>query len=262
MNQTKRKKRRRKRKIQKIISAILAYAILIVAAILLTYSAMYIYDLVTGKETKSFGEELTQIVFSQEEKKESDVFHGEGTGKHVVLDAGHGGEDGGTIGKHADEKDVNLAVTEYLKEYLEQAGVKVTMTRTKDEYLSLDERTELANQTDAELFVSIHCNYYEGSSSIYGLECYHYPGMDDGQACAETLLDAMREQEEIHVRNVKEEDFYVLKHTQMTAILVELGYLSNNKECKNLADTSYQKMLAQALTKGILKSLDSNVSFE
>lgn len=256
----KKRKRRRRRRVRSYISVMLAYAIIATMVVLITYFALCIYD--SFARTKE--SDVTFVwndVMEWNEEIEETIFHGEGKGKCVILDAGHGGEDGGTASGKVNEKDINLAVTMYVKEYLEQAEVDVILTRSKDDYLSLEERTELANKTTADLFVSVHCNYYEDSSSIYGVECYYYPGLEDGRKCAETLLDAMRDNQDIHVRNAKEEDYYVLKHTQMTAVLVEIGYLSNQKECKNLTDPTYQKTLAKELAEGILQSLDNSLEF-
>lgn len=256
----KKRKRRRRRRRRSYISVMLAYAIIATLVVLITYVVLCIYDsFARTKETDTTF--VWSDIVSWDHEVESAVFHGEGKGMCVILDAGHGGEDGGTASGTVNEKDINLSVTMYLKEYLEQADVDVILTRSKDEYLSLDERTEIANGTKADLFVSVHCNYYEDSSSIYGVECYYYPGLEDGRKCAETLLDAVRDNQDIHVRNAKEEDYYVLKHTQMTAVLVEIGYLSNPKECKNLTDSTYQKALARELAEGILQSLDNSLEF-
>lgn len=171
----------------------------------------------------------------------------------IILDAGHGGEDCGTYSGDVWEKDINLAVVLHMKELLENAGVEVVLTRDADESLSLNDRTVIANGQDADMFVSIHCNYYEDDSSIKGLECYYYEDSKTGQAYAEGIINSLKQDGSITVRNAKEDTFYVLKNTKVTAVLVELGYLSNSKECQKLASESYQATLASELVESILE---------
>lgn len=98
----------------------------------------------------------------------------------VVLDAGHGGEDGGTVEQTAMEKEINLAVVLKMRELLENQDIRVVLTREQDMFMKLEERVQVANGEKADLFVSIHCNYYEKDSSIYGLECYYCKGAEEG----------------------------------------------------------------------------------
>lgn len=184
----------------------------------------------------------------------------------IVLDAGHGGSDGGTLaedvlsenGRRMDivEKDINLSVVLYMKALLEEQGVEVILTRESDETLSLDERVRIANSVESDLFVSIHCNYYEEDASISGLESYYFEGSDSGKRCAEKILEKVESGGKIKTRNAKESDFYVLKRTKIPAVLVELGYLSNTKECLLLAEKEYRETMAKELVAGILEVLE------
>lgn len=184
----------------------------------------------------------------------------------IILDAGHGGSDGGTLaedvlsqnGRRIDvlEKDINLSVVFYMEELLEELGVEVILTRESDETLSLDERVKIANSVEADLFVSIHCNYYEDDASISGLESYFFEGSDSGKSCAEKILEKVESGGKIETRNAKESNFYVLKKTNIPAVLVELGYLSNTKECLLLAEKEYQETMAKELVAGILEVLE------
>lgn len=229
------------------------------AAFLVTFGCLYLRDRFTRIEAAaanvlqvSITEEAVQETVAEEEP----VVTAPSAGMYVVLDAGHGGNDGGTYYKDVIEKDVNLAVTGYLEEILEENEVNVIMTRTTDDYLSLEERCYIANQTNADLFVSIHCNYFEDDASVDGIDCYYYPNSDEGEQFAETVVAAMEENNSLDVRGVKEEDFYVLENTDMTAILVEIGFLSNATDRKNLTNADYQQMLAEELAKGILATLE------
>lgn len=180
-------------------------------------------------------------------------------GYRIILDAGHGGSDGGTQadGKNSEvvEKDINLVVVQHMQAILEELGAEVVLTRESDETISLDERVRIANSNEADLFVSIHCNYYEDDASISGLECYYFSGSDSGKQCAEKILETISNSGNIDTRNVKESDFYVLKRTKIPAVLVELGYLSNAEECRILAEDEYQETLAQELVKGIIDAI-------
>lgn len=178
------------------------------------------------------------------------------SGKCVVLDAGHGGSDQGTSGGDVLEKDINLAMALKIKPILEEYGIQVIMTRSTDEFISLEQRAETANQSDADVFVSVHCNYFEKDASIAGLECYYCPGKTVGQAFAESIISAAEVGGEIPVRNAKPEDYYVLVNTTMPAVLVEMGYLSNADECQRLTEEEYQELLAAKIAEGIMKKLE------
>lgn len=173
----------------------------------------------------------------------------------VVLDAGHGGTDQGTSKGNVLEKDINLEVTLKIKKLLENNGIKVILTRDNDRSIGLEERAALANENNADLFISIHCNYFEGSSDVSGLECYYNPSSTEGKVYAESIISACENSERIHVRNAKPEDFSVLRNTKMPAVLIEIGFMSNYAELINLTDESYQTHLAEKITEGILSEL-------
>lgn len=174
----------------------------------------------------------------------------------VVLDAGHGGEDGGTVEQAATEKEINLAVVLKLKELLEEQGIRVVLTRDKDIFMKLEERVQIANGEKADLFISIHCNYYEKDSSIYGLECYYCKSGEEGKHYAERIMETIEESKNIVSRNVKPADYYILKNTTVPAVLVEIGYLSNYNERNQLMSEEYQEKLAGELVKGIVKGME------
>lgn len=180
---------------------------------------------------------------------------GNHSGIKIVLDPGHGGSDGGTSSGEVVEEDINLSVVLKLKPLLEEKGVEVVLTRDSDETVSLSDRAAIANRADADLFVSIHCNYYEDDDSVNGLECYYYDGSKEGKALAEGIISQLEESGEIETRNAKESNFYVLRKTNVPAVLVEIGYLSNTQECRRLASAEYQETLAEELADSILESV-------
>lgn len=173
-----------------------------------------------------------------------------------VREAVPGGEDGGTVEQTATEKEINLAVVLKMRELLENQGICVVLTREQDIFIKLEERVRVANGEKADLFVSIHCNYYEKDSSIYGLECYYCKGAEDGKYYAERILDTIEKSGEIVSRNAKPSGYYILKNTTVPAVLVETGYLSNYNERNQLISGEYQGKLAQELVEGIVEGLE------
>lgn len=257
-------KRYKRKKKFSYISIILLLILLAVMAFLITFFSLYLRDRFKQIETVSASNEVTQIVvedtdfviIESEETVEGSVLPA--ASMYVVLDAGHGGNDGGTYYNDVIEKDINLAVTMCLKDILEEQGVKVLLTRSTDEYVSLEDRTVIANQTDADLFVSVHCNYYEDSPSVYGIDCYYYPSCEEGEQCAGSIASALKENGSFKVRGAKAEEFYVTENTNMTAVLIEIGFLSNPNERKNLTSADYQGMLAEEMANGILTYLEES----
>ena len=240
---------------------------------LMVCGVLFIYEKVSGKV--AFGKKAEASAGENKLSSSSEEFGGnvmnpqnlpsEYKGYCVILDAGHGGSDGGTLAegvrsddKHcinAVEKDINLAVVLRMQTLLEEIGVEVVLTRENDKTISLEERVEIANSKEADLFVSIHCNYFEDNASVSGLECYYFEGSDSGRRYAEKMLDKIADGGKVNTRNTKESDFYVLKRTESIAVLVELGYLSNAKECRLLVSEEYQETLAKELVNGILDAL-------
>jgi N-acetylmuramoyl-L-alanine amidase len=214
---------------------------------LLAYGGIYLYGRVSGKENP-----LQDVgnFFDREGNADTEY-----AGYVVILDAGHGGSDQGTSYEDILEKDINLAVTLKVKDLLELHGAEVILTRRGDEHVGLDERTGLANQSGADLFVSIHCNFYEKDSAVSGLECYYYTDASSGKTYAEDIFQEISDLGNINVRTMMPEDYYVLRNTEAPAVLVELGYLSNETDRKNLVRESYQDTLAADLAQGILGSL-------
>ncbi len=175
----------------------------------------------------------------------------------IVLDAGHGGVDGGTFGGDIIEKNINLAIVKYIQEILAEEDVEIILTRTEDELMELQDRVKVADDAKADLFVSIHCNFYEDDERVSGLECYSCPGKEESAVLSETLIAVLKEVEAIKVRSAKEAEYYVLKHTDMPAVLVEVGFLSNKAEREKLNSADYQKIVAQGLAEGILLYLET-----
>ena len=179
-------------------------------------------------------------------------------GPLIVLDAGHGGSDPGTQAEGLDEKDLNLAVERRVAELLTAAGVRVERTRTADEYVTLADRAQLANDLGADLFVSIHTNASASSAEFHGIETYYLAGRQDSRALAACLHRSVLSATGAHDNLLRTAGFYVLRHTDMPAALVEMGYVTNEAELQNLKSDEYREKLAQGIADGIVACLMEN----
>ena len=250
------RKRTRKRVTQK--QMIVAYALrgailfgVVGALLLLLFGSLHLFG-VLGKTTDDKNRE--EEVWKEEGRKGEEA---DSQGSYtVVLDAGHGGKDDGTVSGTAVEKDINLAIVFKIRQQLEANGFRVILTRDRDIYIGLKERIRVAEGKGADLFVSIHCNYFEGDGAVNGLECYYCQGSERGRHYADTMIGEMEKKNRIVTRNAKPAEYYVLKNTKLPAVLVETGYLSNEGERRLLVSDDYQKALAEELSKGIMQGLE------
>ena len=193
--------------------------------------------------------------------------------KTIVLDAGHGGIDPGAMNKDKTilEKDVNLEITKKLRDLLESSGATVIMTRDRDVSLyqedgnkttrqkyneNLKNRKKIINESNADIFVSIHLNAFE-QSKYYGAQTFYPKGKDDGKELAQFIQDELkRVVDQDNDRKIKpRDDIYLLKNATMPSVLIECGFLSNEKESQLLADSKYQDKIAWAIYVGIQKYL-------
>lgn len=174
----------------------------------------------------------------------------------IVVDAGHGGKDPGAVNGTKYEKTANLAIAKKVGAKLQAKGYKVKYTRTGDKELTLKERCQISNKYDADFFISIHCNA-AASKEASGIETWRYTTVG---ALTKELADNVQT-ELISAtgwkdRGVKKSStLYVLKKTIASAILVECGFISNDAECKKLFNSTYQNKIANAIVKGIEKTL-------
>jgi N-acetylmuramoyl-L-alanine amidase len=174
------------------------------------------------------------------------------TGRVVVIDPGHGGMDLSACGKQDTwEKTVNFATAVKLHYLLKQAGAKVILTRSDDTFISLYERSFLANQELADLFISIHANYAVNALTR-GMEVYYHPESPGNKLLAETVAEKLHQNTGFKNLGVLTGDFAVLRETNMPGVLIELGYLSNYQEEATLRSDTYQKNAAWGIFQGIV----------
>lgn len=175
----------------------------------------------------------------------------------IMLDAGHGGRDEGTKVHSLKEKRITLSTTLYAKKYLEEMGYRVILTRGRDIEMSLPRRVALANQTKTALFVSIHFNFSRNHQAS-GVEIFYYNGRESFRAkesrkLANDILHQVIDQTQAASRGVKNGNFHVIRETLMPAVLVEGGFVSNDKECAKLRRKEYLEQIAKGVALGVDK---------
>ena len=173
----------------------------------------------------------------------------------VVIDPGHGGPDPGAIGIGGiRETDVVLEVSKIVKDLLSDKGVKVRLTRRNEVDLDLPPRVSFANNTDADIFVSIHANASRGKRrDINGLETFYFRGWRGRLLAKKIQKQILRVSPGSPDRGVKQGRFYVIKNTRMPAVLVEIGFLTGRLDARRLEKTVHRKRIAYAIAKGILE---------
>jgi len=261
MNGAKKRRKRRKRRLRLFIAYALRTAVL---AIIFLCIFLMICGFLYIKEHLCKGTDDSQTGISDQQEIPSSGIVDDATSDPdaiipippvignnavVVLDAGHGGIQAGCEFDNVLEKDITLSVTLLLKAKLEDKGFTVILTRDADEDVSLSERVEIANTANADCFVSIHCNSYTDDTQIRGFEGYYYQS-DEGKQLADSILEAANGHS-IHTRNVKEENYRVLRETIIPGVLLEIGYLSNVTERQSLSSLEYQDTLSTAMAEGI-----------
>lgn len=179
----------------------------------------------------------------------------------VILDAGHGGTDEGAKVKSFMEKQVALATTLFTKKYLEEMGYRVILTRSRDIFVSLGHRVSIANKTQGAVFVSIHYNAHSNPTAK-GIEVYYCKTSEadrtrDSHRLANCILPCLVDQTDASSRGVKQAKFLVIKDTQMPAVLVEGGFVTNPEERALLKEKPYQEKIAKGIAEGIDKFLKS-----
>lgn len=177
----------------------------------------------------------------------------------IVIDAGHGGEDCGAIGMETGvkEAELNLAVAELVSDELTRNGAYVIMTRrgegaigrTKDE--DMRERSRIMNLEGVDLVVSIHMNKF-GDRTISGPMVFYMRGSAAGEEFAACVMSGICDSLGREMRHVNPEDLFVLREPKSPSILVECGFLSNQKDEALLMTEEYRQKLAEGISSGIL----------
>ncbi|GAB6178869.1 N-acetylmuramoyl-L-alanine amidase [Desulfotomaculum defluvii] len=218
--------------------------------------------------------QLVQIALDRWEEKNIAAMSYVLANKIIVVDPGHGGRDPGKIGvSGVPEKEINLEVSKKLATVLRQMGATVIMTRETDVDLSdssssgwkskkqqdLTRRTDMANEKNADLYISIHCNAYTGPRE-HGAQVFSQPGSEDSKSLAECIQSEMTGSLKNTTRKAKQVDYFALRKTKMPATIVEIGFITNHKEEELLRDPLYQSRVAWSIAAGIIKYYSDKVS--
>ena len=193
------------------------------------------------------------------------------TNKTIIVDAGHGGIDPGSMtdDQSVKEKDVNLKITKKVKELLEASGAMVILTRNDDTSLyteqvgktirqkyneNLKNRKKIIQESSADMFISIHLNKFQ-ESKYYGAQTFYPAGKEDDKQLATYIQGELkRVVDKTNNRKIKStNDIYLIKDNEIPSTLIECGFLSNDKEAKLLNDEEYQDQIAWAIYVGIQK---------
>ncbi|MFK3937409.1 N-acetylmuramoyl-L-alanine amidase [Alkalihalobacillus sp. NPDC078783] len=183
------------------------------------------------------------------ESKPTEPFHVQ----RIVIDAGHGGKDPGAIGNDLYEKVVALSVASKVRDLLIDENYEVLMSRDSDIFVSLEDRVQKSNKWAADLFVSIHANGYSDPAAN-GVETFYYHGSTRGKQVATSIQQELAQSTNNKNRGVFSADFFVLKYTSMPSVLVETGFVSNEKDAGLLKTEDYQNKAARAIVNGIKAS--------
>ncbi len=197
------------------------------------------------------------------------------TQKTVIVDAGHGGDDGGAIGIDGTvEKDINLDIALKLEKILKFYGFNVIMTRTQDvmtcddgldslrkrKISDIHNRFELMRKNPDAIFISVHQNKFEDSSQ-HGTQVFYSGNDERSKELAEAIQTSVTltlQQKNDRVVKKSGSGIYLLYHAKIPAVLVECGFISNSDEVKKLKDESYRMKLAILIADGLLKYLSNH----
>lgn len=183
-------------------------------------------------------------------------------GKIITLDAGHGGSDPGAIGSDGTkEKNITLAITKIVKEILEDKGAKVYMTRTTDvdvfgpnasDAEELQARVNVGEKYNSDMFVSLHINS-SVNKNVGGFSTYYYPKTDNDLRLAQNIQNKLAANFGVDDLGVRQANFYVIKRISMPAVLVEMCFISNEKELTLMKGQWFQQKTARLIAEGIEK---------
>ncbi|WP_404356553.1 N-acetylmuramoyl-L-alanine amidase [Cytobacillus firmus] len=171
----------------------------------------------------------------------------------IVIDPGHGGKDPGAVGYGLKEKDVVLSTSLKLKSYLSRTPFQYKLTRETDKFIELSDRVAFAKQANANVFISVHANAYNGSAN--GTETYYYASNNssaDSKILASKIQGRLVTAWKLYDRGIKHGNFHVLRENTMPAVLVELGFIDNKTDNAKLASDAWRREAAKAIYWGIL----------
>jgi len=185
------------------------------------------------------------------------------SGFTIILDAGHGGKDKGTSYKDIYEKDINLKITKILKKTLEKNNAEVILIRDGDYDLAspnasrrkksdFDNRIKLINSSNADIYLSIHLNYF--NNSIYkGAQVFYNTKFEENEVLADTIQNQLNKERKIKKLSPT---LYMYNKLTIPGVLIECGFLSNPTDRKNLQNDNYLETLSISITNALIEVLN------
>ena len=173
----------------------------------------------------------------------------------VIIDPGHGGHDNGGQGGRVYEKHIALDTAMRLEAQLKRMGYKTVLTRRSDYFVSLPQRVAIANRYKNAIFVSIHFNY-TWKEHVSGLETYYHSA--DGQKLAQCVQHSLVRQTQTLDRSAKFARFFVIRNNALPAILVEGGFVTNERERERMKSGEFRESIARGIAEGIQRYRRSN----
>ncbi|MBS4537316.1 N-acetylmuramoyl-L-alanine amidase CwlD [Clostridium sp. D2Q-11] len=218
---------------------------------------------------------LSVFLYFYQEEETLETFSNPIMNKIVILDAGHGGFDPGAIGSQENkEDDINLEITLKLRRLIEQGGGIVVLTREIDEGLDSEEsktyrqrknedlrnRRILINGSEPDVLISIHLNSFP-QSQYYGAQTFYKKGSEESKMIAKSIQEELRRVlDKNNDRQPQSRDsIYLIREAQCPSVLVECGFLSNNREEQLLNDPEYQQKIAWSIYIGLIKSFEKDI---
>ncbi len=185
----------------------------------------------------------------------------------ILIDPGHGGQDGGAVCNGVLEKDINLPISYDTADLIRLFGFDVSMTREDDNFISdegsnvkerklndMKTRLDLYNCDENNVIISIHQNKFSDSKA-HGSQIFYSPNNENSKLLAQNIkfsLNSLLQTGLDRECKVAGDGIYLLKNTNQPAVIVECGFISNTEECQKLTDSDYQKQLAFAISTGLL----------
>ena len=166
------------------------------------------------------------------------------------------------------EKNLNLSIANLVAEKLRSLGAEVRLTRKDDTYIDLKDRPKVAEDAGADLFVSIHCNSNGKPESVCGTETYYHRQDPSSRALAQAVQMSVVEAARTPDRGAKsdlslfESGLAVLRHATVPSALLEIGFLNHSQDRAKLQDESFQKLVAEAIVKGLCRYVDDEESLK
>lgn len=221
------------------------------STVLQAYAAVDEENIIDVARAVSVGPTLVKKVVSEREKAEAE--------RVIVIDAGHGGMDGGCVFDDVLEKEINREIAWEVTKRLRKMGYKVVLVRMGDNYVEKLDRVEQANKLNARLYVSIHQNSCE-VGSVSGIETWY--GENDKTSDSRRLADLIQQETvkstgAVGRELISDAELYVVNKSDMPSCLIETGFLSNKEEREKLCTEEYRVQVAEGIVKGIDLYLNS-----